>query len=193
MSAKTLIDRFWTADEPAARALRVVLLAVVGSALLTVSAKVQIPFWPVPVTMQTFVVMVLGLGYGLRLGTATVALYLAQGALGMPVFAGGGGIAYFTGPTAGYLVGFLVAAALLGWLAERGWHRTVPRAIAAALAGDVVMFALGWAWLAVLAGPVEAFASGVLPFLLGDALKVLGAGLAVAGVHRLAERRSRSE
>ncbi|MDZ7749208.1 MAG: biotin transporter BioY [Halofilum sp. (in: g-proteobacteria)] len=88
MNTKTLIDRVWIADEPATRALRAVLLALVGSALLTVSAKVQIPFWPVPLTMQTFVVMVLGLGYGFRLGAATVALYLAQGALGLPVLRG---------------------------------------------------------------------------------------------------------
>lgn len=189
MNTKTLIERVWIAEEPATRALRAVLLAVVGSVLLTVSAKVQIPFWPVPLTMQTFVVMVLGLGYGLRLGAATVGLYLAQGALGLPVFAGGGGIAYFAGPTGGYLVGYLAAAALIGWLAERGWHRSVPRAIGAALAGDVVVFVLGWAWLAVLIGPGGAFTSGVLPFLLGDALKVVGAGLAVAGVGRLTDRR----
>ena len=156
MSQRTLAEeRARTTQQSAARALRVVLLAVVGSLLLTVSAKVQIPFWPVPVTMQTFVVMVLGLGYGARLATATVAIYLGQGALGLPVFAGGGGVAYFVGPTGGYLAGFLVAAGLLGWLADRGWHRSLPRALAGAFAGAVVMFALGWAWLAGQVGPLK--------------------------------------
>ncbi len=191
MNERTLIEHAQAVHQPAARALRVALLVIVGSLLLTVSAKVQIPFWPVPVTMQTFVVMVLGLGYGGRLATATVALYLAQGALGLPVFAAGGGIAYFTGPTGGFLIGFLVAAGLLGWLADRGWNRTVPRALAAAFAGAVVMFTLGWAWLAGLVGPLQAFTSGVAPFLLGDLLKVLGTAVTIVGVQRLRDRLQR--
>jgi biotin transport system substrate-specific component len=97
------------------------VLAVIGSILLTISAKIQVPFWPVPMTMQTLVVLVLGVAYGWRLAGATVLLYLAQGALSLPVFAGGGGLAYMSGPTGGYLVGFLLAAVAVGWLAERGW------------------------------------------------------------------------
>ena len=105
----TLADALWS---PAAGspAIRAIALAVIGSILLTLSAKIQVPFWPVPMTMQTFVVLVLGVAYGWRLAGATVLLYLAQGALGLPVFAAGGGPAYMDGPTGGYLVGFLLAA-----------------------------------------------------------------------------------
>lgn len=188
MHRDTLADRLWSPDAQAIRVLRGVTLAVVGSALLTVSAKVQIPFWPVPLTMQTFVVMVLGLGYGARLGVATVALYLAQGALGMPVFADGGGLPYFAGPTGGFLLGFLPAAALLGHLADRGWHRSLPRALLAALAGDAIIFACGIAWLSALIGFAPAVANGLVPFLPGDLLKIAGAGLAVAAITRITER-----
>ena len=105
--------------------VRGIVLAVIGSILLTISAKIQVPFWPVPMTMQTFVVLVLGVAYGWRLAGATVLLYLAQGALSLPVFAAGGGLAYMSGPTGGYLVGFLLAAVAVGWLAERSWARSV--------------------------------------------------------------------
>jgi len=183
------IDRPWAAVTPTQRALQAVVMALVGSMLLAASAKVQIPFWPVPLTMQTFVVMVLGLSYGPRMGVATVALYLLEGALGMPVFAHGAGLAYLTGPTAGYLLGFLPATLLMGHLADRGWQRGVVRAMAAALAGDAVMFACGVSWLAVLIGPSQAISSGFLPFLPGDLLKIIVAGLAVTGATHLAERR----
>ena len=113
----TLISTLWPAGEKTG-ALRLVLLAVVGSILLTISAKVQVPFWPVPMTMQTFVVLAIGMAYGPALGMATVALYLAQGAFGLPVFAGtpekGIGLAYMAGPTGGYLAGFVAAALLTG-------------------------------------------------------------------------------
>lgn len=188
MSHQTTIERLRDPDTIALRTLRVVLLAAVGSLLLTASAKVQIPFWPVPLTMQTFVVMVLALGYGARLATGTVGLYLAQGAMGLPVFAAGGGLVYFTGPTGGYLVGFLVAAALMGHLADRGWHRSVPRALLAAFLGAAVMFACGVAWLSVLIGFGPAVASGLIPFLPGDLLKVVLAGLSVPGVLYLLKR-----
>jgi biotin transport system substrate-specific component len=108
--------------------LQQVLLAIAGSLLLWVSAKVQVPFWPVPMTMQTFVVLGLGAAFGWRLGMATVALYLLEGAMGLPVFAGtpekGIGLAYMAGPTGGYLAGFVVAAGITGWLAEKGLTAT---------------------------------------------------------------------
>lgn len=191
MNYQSIIERLGTSDTPSVRAARVVVLAVIGSALLTAAAKVQIPFWPVPLTMQTFVVMVLALGYGARLGATTVALYLAQGALGMPVFAEGGGLVYFAGPTGGYLLGFLAAAALMGHLADRGWHRTVPRALLAALLGALVILACGVAWLAVLIGVGPAINSGLLPFLPGELLKLIIAGLAVPGVNGLIRRTRR--
>lgn len=119
---QTLHQAIWPTNREL-RLLRPVLFAVLGTLLLIASARVQVPFWPVPMTMQTFVVLIIGATCGARLGAATVALYLAQGAVGLPVFAGGGGLAYMAGPTGGYLVGFLVAAVVVGWLAERGLDR----------------------------------------------------------------------
>src|SRR5690349_15200312 len=127
----TLIDALWPAG--ATPVIRWAVLALAGSLLLTASAKAQVPMWPVPMTMQSFVVLVIGMAYGARLAGATVALYLLEGALGLPVFAGtpekGIGLAYMAGPTGGYLAGFAVAAVAMGWLAERGWDRGLALSI----------------------------------------------------------------
>lgn len=174
VSRPTLIDALW--PEKTVPALRWVVLSLLGSLLLTASAKAQVPMWPVPMTMQSFVVLVIGMAYGPRLGAATVALYLAEGAVGLPVFAGtperGIGLAYMAGPTGGYLLGFLVAAAGMGWLAERGWDRTLPRAVAAMTIGTALLFAPGVAWLAVLVGWDKAIAAGLTPFLVGSLVKL---------------------
>jgi biotin transport system substrate-specific component len=156
-----------------------VVAVVAGSLLLTLSAKVQVPFWPVPMTLQTGAVLLLAILMGPRLALATVALYLAQGAVGLPVFAGtpakGLGLAYMAGPTGGYLLGFAVAAVLTGWLAAR---RATPLAlIAGATLGMASIYALGLAWLTNWVPAAQVFAVGALPFLLGDAVKI---GLAVA-------------
>ncbi len=157
--------------------LQAALIAVAGSALLWASAKVQIPFFPVPMTMQTFVVLFLGFALGSRLGAATVLLYLAEGATGLPVFAGtpekGLGLAYMAGPTGGYLAGFVVAAFVTGWFAERGLDRRLVTAAIAALAGLVAIYALGLAWLGAVVGwdkPVLSF--GLYPFLPAEGLKL---------------------
>ncbi|MBZ0161500.1 MAG: biotin transporter BioY [Notoacmeibacter sp.] len=157
--------------------LQAALIAVAGSALLWTSAKVQIPFFPVPMTMQTFVVLFLGFALGSRLGAATVLLYLAEGATGLPVFAGtpekGLGLAYMAGPTGGYLAGFVVAAFVTGWFAERGLDRRLVTAAIAALAGLVAIYALGLAWLGAVVGwdkPVLSF--GLYSFLPAEALKL---------------------
>jgi len=157
--------------------LQSVLLAVAGTVLLWVSAKVQIPFFPVPMTMQTFVVLLLGFALGARLGAATVLLYLAEGALGLPVFAGtpekGLGLAYMAGPTGGFLAGFVVAAYVTGWFAERGFDRRLVTVVIAALAGFIAIYGLGLAWLGMLIGwdkPVLEF--GLYPFLPAEALKL---------------------
>ena len=165
--------------------LRTILLALVGSALLAVSAKIQIPFWPVPMTMQTFAVLLIGITYGSRLGAATVALYLAEGAAGLPVFAGGGGIAYLAGPTAGYLFGFVIAAALVGWLAEHGWDRKASTTAAAMLLGNLVIYLSGLLWLGTIVGYGKVFAVGMLPFLPGDVLKLALAAAILPAVWRL--------
>ncbi len=151
------------------------MLAVLGTALLTVSAKVQVRFWPIPMTMQTFVVLMLGMAYGVKLGVATVLLYLVEGAVGLPVFAGtpekGLGLAYMAGPTGGYLVGFLLGASLCGWLAERGWDRSLWRTAAAMLLGHALIFVPGVAWLAVLMDWTRAVQFGLAPFYAATALK----------------------
>lgn len=114
---QSLAKAAWPSEQ--AHVFRNVVLMLVGSLLLAISAKIQVPFYPVPMTMQTFAVLVIGMAYGWRLGGATVLLYLAEGAAGMPVFASGAGLAYLAGPTGGYLVGFLASAVLVGFLADR--------------------------------------------------------------------------
>ena len=167
--------RRWRAGHRASGAMQAVVLTVLGSLLLTLSAKVQVPFWPVPMTMQTYVVVLLGVAYGWRLGLATVALYLAEGALGLPVFAGtperGVGLVYMAGPTGGYLLGFLVAATVCGWLAERGFARTLPLLAFVALAGHAIMLVPGVAWLSTFVGFKEAVALGFAPFWAATLLK----------------------
>jgi len=184
----TLADAVWRSDRTSAL-LRNAILAVLGSALLWASAKVQIPFYPVPMTMQTFVVLALGMAYGWRLGAATLGIYLLEGAFGLPVFAGtpekGIGLAYIAGPTGGYLVGFLLAAAACGWLAERGWDRSVAKTAAAMLIGNVVIYVPGLLWLGALVGwdkPVLAW--GLTPFLLGDLTKLALAAVVLPAIWR---------
>lgn len=161
---------------------RNVALALAGSIALCVSARIQVPFYPVPMNMQTFVVLMVGMAFGWRLGAATVLLYLAEGALGLPVFAGtpekGIGLAYMAGPTGGYLLGFVFAAALTGWLAERGFDRNVMLTAVAMLLGNAVIYIPGLLWLGAVVGwdqPVLAW--GLMPFLFGDATKLALAAL----------------
>jgi len=158
-------------------------LVAAAVALLTVSAKIQIPLWPVPMTMQTYVVLVIGMGYGLRLGLAAVGSYLALGALGLPVFAGtpaqGLGLPYMLGPTGGYLLGFLVAVAVCGALAERGWDRRFTTSLIAMTLGHLLILALGVCWLATLLGPDRALQVGFTPFILATVIKTLLAAVSL--------------
>ncbi|MPV86715.1 biotin transporter BioY [Ostreibacterium oceani] len=148
-------------------------LAIAGSLLLTLSAKLSIPFIPVPFTMQTFAVLVIGMAFGWRLGASTVLFYLAQGALGLPVFATGAGIPYMVGPTGGYLIGFVFAAALCGLLAEKGWDRTVKHTAFAMTLGTAVIYLFGGAWLSLLIGVEKALAAGIIPFIPGEIVKIV--------------------
>lgn len=155
---------------------RNIVLATLGTILLTISAKISIPFFPVPMTMQTFVVLTLGMAFGWRLGAATVLFYLAQGAVGLPVFAGtpekGIGIAYMMGTTGGYLLGFVFAAAAVGYLAERGWDRSFLLTALAQFIGTVILFVPGLLWLGTVVGwdkPVLEW--GLYPFIYGAILK----------------------
>lgn len=191
LPAATLADAIWPATGPLPAVVRAAALALLGSLLLTISAKVQVPFWPVPVTLQTIVVFLLGIAYGPRLAVATVFLYLAEGALGLPVFAGtpakGLGLAYMVGPTGGYLAGFVAAAAIAGVTAERS-RGVLATALGIALA-TAAIYLLGAGWLATFVGPGKAVALGVAPFLLGDLVKLgLATALAEAGLARLRRR-----
>jgi biotin transport system substrate-specific component len=156
---------------------RTLFLVLAGSILLTLSAKIQIPFYPVPMTLQTLVVLLIGVAFGWRMGSATVLAYLAQGAIGLPVFAGtpekGLGLLYMAGPTGGYLVGFALAAGLTGWLAERGLDRSAIGTAIAMIAGNSVIYVFGLIWLANSVGFEKAVAFGMVPFLFGDLVKII--------------------
>lgn len=170
-----------------------VLLAAIGVLLLSVSAKLQIPLWPVPMTMQTYVILVVAMAYGTRLGVATVFAYLLAGAIGLPVFAGtpekGIGISYMLGPTGGYLAGFLIATWVMGKLAERGWDRRVLPCLAAMTLGHLLILACGVAWLASSLGWPRAITVGLTPFIVATIAKTILAGvtlpLAWRAVHAL--------
>ena len=153
------------------------MLAAAGVVALTLSAKVQIPWWPIPMTMQTYVVLVIGMAYGTRLGVSTILAYLAAGALGLPVFAGtpaqGVGLAYMTGPTGGYLLGFAIAGWLCGTLAKRGWDRSLVMSLAAMSLGHVLILAIGVAWLGGLVGFNSAVRLGFTPFIAATIAKTL--------------------
>lgn len=173
--------------------LRLITLATVGVALLTLSAKIKIPFYPVPLTMQTFVVLALGLAYGSKLGASTALLYLLAGGIGLPVFSGtpekGIGLAYMMGPTGGYLLGFVVAAATTGYLAEKGWDRKLTLTFAAMLIGNAIIYIPGLIWLANIVGwdkPVLAW--GLYPFVLGDVTKIVLAMLVMPATWAIAKK-----
>lgn len=150
-----------------------IVFVLAGTLALALASRISVPMVPVPITMQTFAVTMIGALYGWRLGTLTVLAWLAEGMAGLPVLAGGaGGIAHFAGPTAGYLVSFPLMAAMVGWLAERGWTgRRLVQSFAAHFAANIFCLALGGAWLATLIGLEKAMMLGVVPFVLGALLK----------------------
>jgi biotin transport system substrate-specific component len=187
-----LVESF-VPDEGAARLAALAGFAVLGSLILWASAKISVPFWPVPMTLQTGAVAMLAAAYGWRLGLATVLLYLAQGALGLPVFQGtpqqGIGLAYMVGPTGGYLAGFVVETVVIGWLAERGLDRNAVSLFGAMVLGDVLVFALGLTWLGTVIGWDKPLLSlGLYPFVLGDLVKLALAACIVAAGARLVRR-----
>jgi biotin transport system substrate-specific component len=176
-----------------ARLLYVAAALLFGVCLLTLSSKLQVPFWPVPMTMQTLVVLMLGMAYGPRLGAGTVLAYLLVGAVGLPVFAGTPGrdigLAYMMGPTGGFLMGFVAAAWITGALAERGWDRSVPWCAGAMLAGTVVIFVLGLAALIPITGLSRAIETGLVPFLASSGLKIALGAVALPLIWRVLGRR----
>jgi len=179
-------------ERGAARVVACVLLAVAGSMVLWVSAKTQVPFYPVPMTLQTLALLVIAATYGFRLGLVTVLLYLAEGAFGLPVFSStperGIGMAYMVGPTAGYLTGFVVATGLVGWFADRGANSSSFKLFFVMLAGASSVLAIGATYLSAIIGAEAAWNLGVMPFLAGDLVKVAIAALLVPAAARLLRR-----
>lgn len=170
-------------------AIRAIALAVLGSIFVAVCAQITVPLWPVPITGQTFAVLVVGMAYGMRLGAASLLLYLMLGVVDLPVFANqASGFEVLMGPSGGYIIGFVLAAGALGYLAERGWDRHPATTALAMIIGNAVLYVPGLLWLwKFYAGPgIEYVASagaetafgaaimaGLIPFLIGDALKLL--------------------
>jgi len=182
--AKALLDRMAPTLPQSLLARAGIVLA--GTALLALSAKVQVPFWPVPMTLQTLAVMTIGALFGARMAGATVLAYLVEGAAGLPVFATGGGLAYMAGPTGGYLFGFLLAATFAGWASDRGFTRGPVSALGVFLVAEVLIFGPGVLWLSGFTGADKALAAGLLPFLPGEALKLGLAALIVPALWRRA-------
>ncbi len=167
------------------------VLVVVFSAFVALTAQVSLPLLPVPLTLQTLGVLFTGAVLGSKRGTLALLLYVAEGAIGLPVFAGGlSGIGVLIGPTGGYLVGFIVAAGVVGLLAERGWDRRLIGAALAMVVGNLVIYAFGVAWLTVVLGDLRtALVQGMLIFIIGDLIKIVIAALALPGGWALAKRR----
>lgn len=184
----------------AARLVSNIVTVVLGTLLITICAKINVPVWPVPVTLQSFAIAALAAAFGLRIGVATVALYLLEGAFGLPVFAGASaGIPYLMGPTGGFLLGFLVMAAIIGYAADKGASGKPLALFGAMLVGDAVLFVLGFTWLLLMAGQAQwidqtnvvasAFAKAVQPFIVWDILKMALAALTVTGAWNLFAKR----
>ncbi|MBA3446058.1 MAG: biotin transporter BioY [Pseudaminobacter sp.] len=177
-----------------ARLATQIALAVAGTLLLTLSAKTKVVLGPVDMSLQTLAVFLIAAAFGMRLALATLLLYMAQGAMGFPVFQGtpekGIGLAYMLGSTGGYLAGFVAMAAIVGWAADRGWDRNPVQLLGAILAAEAVMMAMGFAWLAMLIGVEKSWQFGVVPFIVPDLIKVaLAAALVPAAWSLLPKQR----
>lgn len=190
----TLLGTFQPKSDAAKLATNLATV-VLGTLVITIAAKINVPVWPVPVTLQSLAIAALAAAFGARIGVATVALYLAQGAMGLPVFATGGGLPYLMGPTGGFLLGFLVMAGIIGFAADRGASAKPMTLFGAMLVGEAVLLALGFAWLLLLSGQAQwidqtnvlasAWAGAVQPFLVWDVLKMALAALTVTGAWSL--------
>lgn len=176
-----------------ARRVAEILLVIAGSVLLAISAKAKVMLGPVDLSLQTLAVLGIAATFGFRLGMATMILYLIEGAAGLPVFQStpekGLGIAYMLGTTGGFLAGFLVMTAIVGWAADRGWDKSVLKLCAAMLTAEVVMMAMGFAWLAGIIGVEKSWEFGVAPFILPDLIKVALAAAVVPAVWALLPKR----
>ena len=183
MNTSLLSERLW----PASGLLRNAVLTVVGSLIVAAAAQVNVPMIPVPMTLQSLAVLMIGAAYGSRLGAATLALYALEGAIGLPVFAefkSGIMLASF-----GYVLGFIAAAYVVGFLAERGWDRSPVKMFAAMILGAAVLYVPGLLWLSAWIGAEKAVQFGLLPFIMGDVVKAAVAALGFPAAWALLGRR----
>jgi biotin transport system substrate-specific component len=196
MSYSLLANRVWPVAG-SSTLVRNIVLAVAGSLFVAAAAQVTVPMWPVPMTLQTLAVLLVGGAYGARLGAATLGLYALEGAIGLPFFAGGkSGIAdakldyFLPASSMGYIVGFILAAWLVGKLIESGWGSSLLKSVLATLAGAVVLYVPGLIWLGIWAAKAQgmdasaatqaALGWGLYPFIPGDVVKAVIAGLVPA-------------
>lgn len=189
-TSNTLLETFQPRTRTARLASNIVLV-VLGTALLTLSAKFSVPVWPVPVTLQTAAVAALAAAFGWRIGVATVAAYILEGLAGLPVFAGAvAGPAYLLGPTGGFIVSWLAMAAIIGVAADRGLSRRMLPLFAVMLLGDAVSFAVGYGWLVTVLASLKgvgigdvlgsAFDGAIKPFVVWDILKMALAAVTIS-------------
>lgn len=182
MNTAILANQIWQ-PTTSLFSIRNLVLAIIGSLIVAAAAQINIPMVPVPMTLQTLAVLSIGAAFGARLGAATLALYALEGAAGLPVFAqmkAGAGI--IAGPSGGYIIGFILAAAVVGYLAEKGWSHNFVKMIAASLLGAIVLYIPGLVWLHQFAnGWAQTFEWGITPFIYGDILKAVIAALGFQG------------
>jgi biotin transport system substrate-specific component len=190
MTHATYADLWLPVSKTRAMAYNVTLV-LAGTVLLTLSAKISLmlPLSPVPVTLQTLAVLLIGALLGSRRGSLTVLAYLAEGAAGLPVFAkGSAGMAYLAGPTGGYLAGFAVAAFVTGYLAEKGWDRSFGKTVLAMLLGSGIILGFGVSWLSAFVGIRQAVLVGLMPFVVGDVVKTIAAGILLPSGWKILDR-----
>ncbi len=194
LSTSTLINQIWKPTQSLSL-VRNIMLAITGSLLVALAAQITVPMWPVPMTLQTLAVLAVGAAYGSRLGAVTLVLYAIEGAVGLPFFAGGqAGLINPQGlilSSGGFIIGFILAAWLVGKLLEQGWSSSIVKTILAALIGTAVIYIPGLIWLAVWAAKTQSMGAGdavqaaiswgFTPFWLGDVVKAIIAALAVGG------------
>lgn len=177
--------------ESATRYAWYAFLVIAGSMLIAVAGQIKVPLWPnpTPVTLQTLAILTIAAAYGRNLAVATLLAYLAEGAAGLPFFTNGGGIAVLFGPTFGYLVGFVIAAGITGWAADRGWSRNPVKLWAANMAGTLTVLVLGALWMGLLFGSDKMIAWGVGPFIVTDIIKATLAAALVPALWSLFARK----
>jgi len=182
-ATSTTIARHWVPERSLVSDAGLIIAFSLFTALMAHIA-IPLPFTPVPITGQTFAVLLTGAALGARLGTASMLAYIAEGVIGLPVFAAAPGAASY-----GYLAGFVVAALIIGWFADRGWTRDLPHTVVAMIAGEVAIYVFGLIWLARFVGVSQVLALGLFPFLIGDAIKLAAAAVVLPAGWRLSRSR----